>query len=105
MDHTNPQQADSATLSPEAVELFNWMAQQLAQVANINPHDVQPNQPIVRYGLDSPDAIELALTFEQQLGISLPPTLFWDYQSLGALAAYVWREHRVTAPSHGNTLG
>ena len=74
-------------------------AAQLAQVANINPRDVQPNQPIVRYGLDSPDAIELALTFEQQLGIPLPPTLFWDYQSLGALAEYVWREHHVTAPS------
>jgi acyl carrier protein len=92
-------------LSPEAIELFNWMAHQLAQVANISPRDVQPNQPIVRYGLDSPDAIELALTFEQQLGISLPPTLFWDYQSLGALAEYVWREHRVTAPAPGNTLG
>jgi len=105
MEHTAPQDADPAVLSPEAMELFNWMAQQLAQVANINPRDVQPNQPIVRYGLDSPDAIELALTFEQQLGISLPPTLFWDYQSLGALAAYVWREHRVTAPLPRNTLG
>ena len=91
--------AQPGVLSPQATALFHWMAQQLAQVANISPNAVQPNQPIVRYGLDSPDAIELALTFEQQLGIPLPPTLFWDYQSLGALAEYVWREHHVTAPS------
>ena len=66
-----------------------------------------------------PTAYQLAQAFEElggtldastaadhgTLGISLPPTLFWDYQSLGALAAYVWREHRVTAPSPGNTLG
>jgi acyl carrier protein len=100
---------DSATaqgpLSPQALELFNWMAVQLAQVANINPREVQPDQPIVRYGLDSPDAIGLALTFEQQLGIPLPPTLFWDYQSLGALAEYVWREHGVTAPTTGPAIG
>jgi cbb3-type cytochrome oxidase cytochrome c subunit/acyl carrier protein len=80
------------------------MAVQLAQVANINPREVHPDQPIVRYGLDSPDAIGLALTFEQQLGIPLPPTLFWDYQSLGALAEYVWREHGVTAPTTGPAI-
>ena len=90
---TNP-----AELSPEAMELYNWMAAQLAAEAQINVRDVKPDQPLVRYGLDSPNAISLALTFEEALGVELPATLFWDYPTLGALAEYIWREHRVAAP-------
>jgi acyl carrier protein len=48
--------------------------------------------------LDSPNAISLALKVEEALGVELPATLFWDYPTLGALAEYIWREHRVTAP-------
>jgi acyl carrier protein len=85
-------------LLPEAMELYSWMAQQLAAAAQVNVRDVRPDQPLVRYGLDSPDAISLALTFEEALGVEMPATLFWDYPTLGALAEYIWREHRVTAP-------
>jgi len=90
--------SNPAELSPEAMELYTWMAAQLAAEAQINVRDVKPDQPLVRYGLDSPNAISLALTFEEALGVELPATLFWDYPTLGALAEYIWREHRVTAP-------
>jgi acyl-CoA synthetase (AMP-forming)/AMP-acid ligase II/acyl carrier protein len=90
--------SNPAELSPEAMELYTWMAAQLAAAAQVNVRDVKPDQPLVRYGLDSPDAISLALTFEEALGVEMPATLFWDYPTLGALAEYIWREHRVTAP-------
>lgn len=75
------------------------VAAQLVQSVGISAGDVKADQPLVRYGLDSPDALSLALTFEQALGVSLPATLFWDYPTLGALAEYVWREHGVRAPA------
>jgi acyl carrier protein len=90
--------ATPPVLSSEAMELFNWMGAHLATAAGIDVRDVTPDRPLVRYGLDSPDAIELALTIEQALGVDLPATLFWDYPTLGLVAEYLWREHRARAP-------
>ena len=88
---------------PEAQELYDWLARQLSVAANLDVRSVRPELPLTRYGLDSSDAIELALTIELAVGVDLPPTLFWEYPTLGLLADYLWREHGVRAPA-GNRL-
>ncbi len=44
-------------------------------------------------GLDSTSLIHLAGEVEQEIGLELYPTLFFEYQNLGALAAHFAQEH------------
>jgi acyl carrier protein len=41
-----------------------------------------------KYGLQSIDAVILAMV-EEEVGIELPPTLLWEYNTVNECAAYL----------------
>jgi acyl carrier protein len=40
---------------------------------------MDPDTPLSKYGLQSIDAVILAMEIEEEVGIELPPTLLWEY--------------------------
>ncbi|MCK3853526.1 SDR family NAD(P)-dependent oxidoreductase [Pseudomonas sp. W2Jun17] len=60
------------------------------------PEDrLDSDEPLERYGLDSMMVMTITAALEAQFG-ALPKTLFFEYSTLRALAAYLCREHAST---------
>ena len=73
--------------SAEAIQ--GWLIDKLAEVLEIEPNQIDVGQDFEEYGLESAEAINLSGDLEEYLGCRLPPTLFWDYQNIEALAQYL----------------
>jgi acyl carrier protein len=61
-------------------------------VASILGHSVSPDEPLMAAGLDSLGAVELRNALEGRLGgqgLTLPPTLVFDYPTTAALSAFI----------------
>lgn len=50
---------------------------------------MDPDAPLSKYGLQSIDAVILAMEIEEEVGIELPPTLLWEYNTVNECAAYL----------------
>ena len=65
-----------------------FLAREFARTLKIPPHEVDPKAPLEKYGMDSVLAMRLTNQLEQIFG-SLSKTLFFEYQSIASLAAYL----------------
>ncbi|MDQ1350633.1 MAG: polyketide synthase PksN, partial [Acidobacteriota bacterium] len=65
----------------------------LAKVAKLPVERIRPRERLEKYGIDSLMIINLNKEMEQHFG-KLPRTLFFEYQTLAALAEYMIKEHR-----------
>jgi acyl carrier protein len=72
-----------------ADELERFLIAELARRIEIDPQFIDARQPFERYGLDSLNAVRLAVELEQRIGCKLPSTLLWDYPSIESLARYL----------------
>ena len=54
----------------------------LAENLEIDPSEMEINEPFVSFGLDSAQAVGLAGDLEEWLGKKLSPTLVWDYPTI-----------------------
>ena len=52
---------------------------------------MDPDAPLSKYGLQSIDAVILAMEIEEEVGVELPPTLLWEYNTVNECAAYLRR--------------
>jgi amino acid adenylation domain-containing protein/non-ribosomal peptide synthase protein (TIGR01720 family) len=77
----------ASALSAEAIN--SWLASQVAAKVGVASTDVDVDQPLVRYGLDSLMAVELAHSIETRLGITLPMVSFLQGTSIAELGAHV----------------
>jgi 8-amino-7-oxononanoate synthase len=77
----------SAAFEAEAIQ--GWLIDKLAEVLEIEPHQINVRQNFEEYGLESAEAINLSGDLEDYLGCRLPPTLLWDYQNIKTLAEYL----------------
>ncbi len=80
---TNNQQL---TMSLTAQDIQQWMISQLAEQLNIEPDEIDVQEPLDTYGLDSGEAMILASKAEKLLEIDLPLNLLWLYPSIEALS-------------------
>src|SRR5205085_7653712 len=92
----SPSIADSDSSSTEPAqpvrnleEITEWLRLQFAAKIGLIPSEVDINQPITRYGLDSLIAVELTHRIEASLGIALSMTSFLESSSISQLAACV----------------
>jgi acyl carrier protein len=69
--------------------IAEWLAVELAAVAEVDYRDVDADAPFDVYGLDSVTAVNLVGKLEEWLGLVLPPTLFWDYPTVATLADHL----------------
>jgi polyketide synthase PksN len=69
-----------------------WLRKELAAVMKMPAHKVDPNAPLEEYGIDSILAVKLTNQLEKTFG-ALAKTLFFEYQTIAALAGYFASEH------------
>ncbi|MBD2111680.1 MULTISPECIES: AMP-binding protein [Cyanophyceae] len=79
--------AASPLNSPDAIA--DWMLSWLANALNVPKHTLNVRQPLAEHGLDSLAAVELAEALESTLGVSLSPTLAYEYPTIEALSIYL----------------
>ncbi|MEM6754558.1 MAG: phosphopantetheine-binding protein, partial [Cyanobacteria bacterium P01_C01_bin.38] len=67
-------------------DIQNWMISQLAEQLNIEVDEIDIQEPLDTYGLDSAEAMILASKAEKLLGFELPLNLLWLYPNIEALS-------------------
>ncbi len=66
--------------------LETWLVNRIAQQAQILSAEVDRHCPLVSYGLDSLQVIEMSTELEALLGQPVSPTIVYDYPTITALA-------------------
>ena len=91
---TPPKQAGNSrnkTLhaEPTVEEIEAWLIRQIAERLGIDASQLDVNQPVDRWGLDSLVALQLTGELAAWLGRDLSPTLIYDYSTINALATHL----------------
>ncbi|HLM55061.1 MAG TPA: MupA/Atu3671 family FMN-dependent luciferase-like monooxygenase, partial [Pyrinomonadaceae bacterium] len=79
--------ASRETRTVEAVR--EWLVEKVSRSAGIPPEEVDDVQPFRRYGFDSARVVAMVGDLSAWLGRPLPPTLFWDYPTVEAVARHL----------------
>jgi acyl carrier protein len=91
---------------PPALEarLLDDLHELLLGVLKIAPEDFSPTQPLMDYGLDSIASTEIGTLFTRQFGITVPPTVFFEFQDLQSFCGYLLAGHRPQLENHYKTI-
>ena len=76
-------------LNPSDDSLASWLIDWLVREFKIDRESVKPNQAFLSFGMDSVQAMTMVGDLESELSVRLPPTLVWDYPTIGELAAHL----------------
>jgi acyl carrier protein len=80
----------STPASPSSLnQMVIWLTKVIAQEKQVAADQIDSEAPFVELGLDSMSAVALSGDLEMALSIELPPTLFWDYPNIVALAQFL----------------
>ena len=71
----------------DAIE--TWLIANLARHLRIDPDEIDTEEPIAQYGLDSSVAVTLTDDLANWLGQDFDPTLFWEYPTVAALVEHL----------------
>lgn len=67
----------------------DWLIARIAELLDINPASITPDAPFSALGLTSLQAVELSDDLQRWTGLTLPPTLAYDYPTIDQAAAFV----------------
>ncbi|MDQ3761957.1 MAG: SDR family NAD(P)-dependent oxidoreductase [Actinomycetota bacterium] len=67
----------------------DWLIARIAELLDINAASITPDAPFSGLGLSSMQAVELSDDLQRWTGLTLPPTLTYDYPTIGQAAAFV----------------
>lgn len=67
----------------------------IASVLKLQLEDLSPSRTWMDYGLDSIASTELATLFTEKYGLSLPPTIFFEFQNIDTFADHLLSSHRT----------
>src|ERR1700722_13104361 len=65
-----------------------WLIERISKALKVKGA-MDPDAPLSKYGLQSIDAVILAIEIEEEVGVELPPTLLWEYNTANECAAYL----------------
>lgn len=71
----------------DQTSIQNWLLNKLSEDLKVDNIDI--NESLTRYGLDSIDAVTLVGDLEDELDLELPDTLFWDHQSIAEASKFL----------------
>jgi acyl carrier protein len=77
---------------PIAAEIQAWIVSYLAELLEVEPHEVDVKIPFDRFGLDSSAAVGMTGDLEDWLGMEVEPTLLFDYPTIEVLVQYLSSE-------------
>ena len=70
-------------------EITAWLVARVSSHTGLPSTDISPELAFANYGLDSVQAVSLSVDIEDHFGLSMPPTLTWDYPTIDQLAKYL----------------
>jgi polyketide synthase PksN len=70
----------------------DYLRRELSSLLKLPPHEIDPQAALEKYGIDSVLTMKLTNQLEKSFG-SLSKTLFYEYQTLAALAGYFVKAH------------
>ena len=65
----------------------------IIRLLKLEPEDFSIQTPLSDYGLDSIAATEIGNVFSRDFGISVPPTIFFEFQNLEGFIGYLLANH------------
>lgn len=71
-------------------EIQQWLQKKIAAEVRTTPALIPINRPFTDFGLDSIVMVTLVTDLEDWLGLSLDPTLFWEFPSIEVLRVPLW---------------
>lgn len=93
---THPTATQARISTP--TEIQQWMVQWLSQALQVPATTIDIRKPFAEYGLDSVAAVEMADGLQTALGISLSPTLAYEYPTIEALSNYLGAPPATATP-------
>ncbi|HEY0139907.1 MAG TPA: SDR family NAD(P)-dependent oxidoreductase [Thermoanaerobaculia bacterium] len=92
-----PERTTAVVVVPEsfAVKAEDYLRTEFSALLKVPFRKIDPQAALERYGIDSILAMKLTNQLEKTFG-SLSKTLFFEYQSIAALAAYFMKAHPAT---------
>lgn len=75
--------------SPSATEIQHWLVNRLSEIQQLEPKDVQLDQPLVRMGLDSMQSVVLIGELEQWLGCRFTGNPLANYPTISTLCDFL----------------
>lgn len=69
-------------------EIQEWLVERISSALRVR-NGMDPDAPFSRYGLQSIDAVILAMEIEEEIGVELPPTLLWEYNTINQCVSYL----------------
>lgn len=76
--------------------IATWLQQKIAEKARMSVEDVDLNQSVKDYPLESIDAIFLSDELSEWLGVKVSPDTFWAFSSISELAAFLAEQHQAS---------
>jgi acyl carrier protein len=73
-----------------------WLTERISKALKVK-NGMDPTAPFSKYGLQSIDAVILAMEIEEEVGVELPPTLLWDHNTINECASYLVKIGSETA--------
>jgi len=70
-------------------EIEDWFVSYLAEALQTAPENIDVAAPFETFGLDSPTAIGMTGHLEDWLGLTIDPTVVYDYPTIEALAKHL----------------
>lgn len=70
-------------------ELEAWLIERIAAETGQPAHEIDINLPFARLGLDSTAAVALTGDLEDILGLTLDPTLVFEFPTIARLAKHL----------------
>ncbi len=70
-------------------QISTWIKNYLADILEIETEEVDENYEFERFGLNSSAAVSLVGDLEEWLGFELSPSLFFEYNTIAQVSAYL----------------
>lgn len=94
----------TAKKSLTAAEIQAWLLSNLAEVIKTETDQIDVEQPLDTYGLDSTQAMLLVTKAEKMLGFKVAPTLLWHYPTIASLSQRLAEESQELASDLEDTV-
>jgi acyl carrier protein len=79
-------------VSVSAAEIQRWIIEQLAATLQVSPDQIQIDQPVLSYGIDSMQVVGIIANLEDKLGIRFSSNPLDDYPTIEALSHFLTNE-------------
>jgi acyl carrier protein len=76
--------------SPKTVdEMKDWLVGRISAALRVRKNEMDPDTPFAQYGLQSIDAVILAMEIEEEIGTMVEPTLLWEQNTVNLCASHL----------------